>query len=301
MGVANSLFNRDLARLAQSPDQPKLMGRPATDRNVLEEAEFFLKNGMSRAAYAEMRAAMRREEADAQAVRDLNGNPPELTNTRGLGPKRAALANYFEWVCVETKKRDSLLARRIELEEMIAAPAASEARIRDAVRQTATTLVGRVHASAKIDRSAMDVQLAQERHMAEAATVALAEIEGQIENAERRVEFLGSREADFTGPALVEDADNLKLGQIYLEKIAELRAICDLMNGLASVAGGYGSGFENRTEIKFPKVGLPSISGADNSAYVISSAGNSDVWRQITLALRMNPKMDAAKFIPVPK
>lgn len=305
MSIANSLFSRDIARLAQSADAPKLIGRPSTNPDVLAENEFIIKHGMTRQQADEMRLAHQKACAEEEAVRDLNGKAPELANTRGLGPKRAAYANFLEWQHQEAKRLDDLRTRKCEIEATIAAPAATLEAISIAIKQTAATMLGRAHASEKIDRGAMDAQLAHERHMAEAATVALAEVEKQIETAELRVAHLSSREAEFIGPALVEAADcDLKLGQLMLKKIGELRAIMDLVNGLAGlagVAGGYGSGFENRTDIKFAKTGLPSIADRPGSDYVISAAGNSEVWHQFSRALRHSPATRAAQFIPVPK
>jgi hypothetical protein len=299
--IGNSILGRDLARLAQSSDAPKLIGRPNTDPDFQAEANFFLANGMSRADYAAMRATMRREEAEAQSIRDLNGKPPELVSTRGLAPARAQLAQYYEWQHQEAKRRDDLIARRAELEAMIAAPAKTQQAIAEAVRQTATTLMGRAHASEKIDRAAMDAQLSSERHQAEAAQIALVEIEKQIETAELRCAHLDSRQDEFLNPALVEAADEVGLGKLYMKKIAELRAITDLLNGLAHVAGGFGSGFGQPQTVSFSKLGLPSIKDAPSAAYSILAEGNDRLWRELGRAFKMNPRTDASKFVSVPK
>jgi len=302
VSVANSIFSRDLTRQARSDDSPKLVGRHITDPNSLAEANYFLAHGMTRAQAAERQAARRREEAEAQTLSDLNGEPPRIVNTKGLGEKRAALANYFDWLHGEAKRRDDLLQRRAELDATIAAPAETESKIHDAVRKTAAAMMGRVHASETIDRGALDAQLSSERHQSEAAKIAITEIDRQIEKAELRVARLTERESEFLHPALVEAADEIGVGKLYVKKIAELRAVTDLIFGLANTVGGYGSGFEYPADIKFPKAtALPSLSKAASGDYFIGAAGNIGVWKALALALRFNPRQDASKFVAVPK
>ncbi len=100
---------------------------------------------------------------------------------------------------------------------------------------------------------------------------------------------------------MVEAADAMGLGKLYLAKIAELRAVTDLIFGLAHVAGGYGSGFENPISIKLPKVGLPSLARTNSNDYVIAENGRDDVWRGLAQSLLLDPFHAAEKAIPLPK
>ena len=301
MSITNSLFNRDISRLVRSDDAPKLIGRPTTDPDLLAENEFILKHGMTRAQAAKMRAVRQRQNFEDEAICDLNGSPPELTNTRGLGAKRASYANFLEWQHRETKRRDHLLQRRFELEAKIAAPAATQEKIDDAVKKTAASMMGRANAGEDVNRGALDGQLSQQKHLAEAAQIAIVEVDREIETAELRVAHLSGREEEFLHPALVEIADEVGLGKLLLRKIGELRAVCELMNGLAHIAGDFGSGFGQPQPINFAKVGLPSLANTPSAEYSIPAAGNDRLWAELAQALKFNPKMDAAKFIAVPK
>jgi len=68
-----------------------------------------------------------------------------------------------------------------------------------------------------------------------------------------RLAKLNEREIEFLDPVLVEAADQIGLGALYLRKIAELRAVTDLLFGLSDVVGRYGSGFGTGKEIAPPR------------------------------------------------
>jgi hypothetical protein len=302
MSISGGIFGRDLARLRTvgNPDA-RLDGRPNTDPAVLSEWAYFEKHGMTRAQASEQAKARRRDDFIDEAVRGLTGEPPQdICNVRGLGPKRALFARFTAWRCRETIRQSELLTRKTELEAMIAAPAATEAAIRAAVKNTAAALMGRDSGEPKSSRKTLDDRLSSERHTAEAAAEALSEVEAEIEIANLRVARLDEREGEFLNPAMVEVADDIGLGDLYLKKIAELREVSKLIFGLAEVAGGYGSGFEGSIAVKMPRAGFHSIAKRPASDFAIEGA-RVDVWRGLAQSLLLDPRHDASKFIPLPR
>jgi len=303
MSISNSILGRDLKRLARNGGaETQLVGRGNTNPIVLAEWEYFQKHGMTRAQADDRACEWRRQDRIDNAIRDLNGPPPEgICNVKGLGPKRALFARYSSWRHREEKRLSELETRKSEMEAMIAAPAATEAEIRTAVRTAAAALMGRDGGGSSVSRKVLDDRLSLERHTAEAAQEALVELENMIEGANLRVARLNEREAEFLNPAMAEVADDIGLGELYLKKIAELREVSALIFGLGQVAGGYGSGFEIPIAIEMPKPGLRSVAKATASDYRIDAIGKADVWRGLAQSLRLDPRHDASKFIPLPK
>lgn len=302
MSISGGIFGRDLARLAKSGDAGKLEGRPVTDPVVISEYDHFQKHGITRAHVDERARLRRREEKIDEALRDLRGEPPEgICNDKGLGPKRSRYARYSRWQRGEMGHLSALEARKREIEALVAAPASTQTKIRAAILTTAAALMGRDGGEAKIDRKALDDRLSSERHMAEAAQEALVELNTDIEVSKLRVAHLNGREAEFINPAIIEAADDMGLGKLYLKKIADAREIAALVYGLQEVAGGYLSGFENTMPIAFPRAGFPSLSKATRADYAIEEKGRADVWRGLAQSLVLDPRHDASKFIPLPK
>lgn len=299
MDFSSGILSRDLRRMAKEGSN-RQFERVTTDPAVLAEIEFFEKHGMWREQATEFQKMRRREDYEERAIDGLRGDPPEnICNTDGCSPKRARFARYLEWLHQETKELEALQARGAELEAMIEAPAATEEKIKELVRRTASALMGRTAFASNESPSALDVQLAAERHQAEAARVALAELHGLIERAQLRVDHLRGREAEFLKPALIEIADELGLGKLYLQKIIELRVVMHLLFGLTSVAGGWDSGFERFT-VRLPKTGLPSLAKTGSAEYAIGASGG-DEWERLALSLRFNPRQNARHSISLPK
>jgi hypothetical protein len=314
MDAGSSIFRADMARMLRDrPQEKTLVGRPIVDPIAVEEANFRLDHGgMTRAQWNEHFAEIRRNDERDALVADTQGEPPEC-ETPGLSPQRSLYARYAAWHLQARKQVEVLEARRAQFEAMIAAPAATEAEIRGVVRRAADRLLGRVQGGdGNGDRKSLGERLESEKYGAEAAQEALPELEGQIENARLRVRKLDEREDEFLGPAIAEVAEAAGLGKLYLKKIAELREIVELILGLSTVAGGYGSGFGNgischiqgkaRTQaviaVDFPQTGFKSVSD-DNRSYRISGEGRSEPWRQLKQALVLDPFSKA--FVPLPK
>ena len=269
MGIESGIMMNDLARMARDGgNQP--IGRPVTDMTFLEEAEFVLRHGHSRAEHEKMLAAHRRQDFEDAAVRDLRGDPPsDLVKTFGLGPKRARWVLYFEWRQQVAADLSRAQTRKAELDEIITAPAATKARQKASIQRTAEWLRGRSFESDEKLGAQLAEQLLIEEHRAEAAQQVMPEIERELDRAQVRLEFINGRESEFLHPALIEAAEKMGLGKLYVQKIAELRAVAELMFGLANVVGGE---IGAAATVALPKIRLPNTPRQDD-AYTINAAG----------------------------
>jgi hypothetical protein len=201
-----------------------------------------------------------------------------------------------------TRERDEMVARRTKLEDMVAAPAATETRISSIVRRTADWLLGRVSDGAQADdRAGLDAQLATDRHLAAAAREALKELGPSIERAEERHRRLAERENEFLVRALVELCGEVGLVSAYQKKIGELREIVSLLNGLAQMRGSFGCGIGAPVEIEFPTLGLAAIKRVPRKEMRVDREGNVSVWRRIADTMRRDPTHKASALLSLPR
>jgi len=239
-----------------------------------------------------------------RATADLAGDPPAALSAAfsSLGPYRRKFANYVLWRQSLLATVDGLLAKQTELDAAIAAPAQTVATIKDAVARTAAWLLGRASDNpGEAQRKTLDDQLIAQRHRAEAATVARAELEAPLKLARLRLAKLVERENEFVGPAICELADQeLGLGVRWRRAVKELQEVNALLSGVAQVARGFGSGFEARpATIQLPRYGgLPSLAHAAPAEFTISdAAANTAIWRTAIERLWRDPKSKASEII----
>jgi hypothetical protein len=271
-------------------------------------------NGMTRAEWAEkVRPFSAHDESDEVHTFDLEGEPPDgICNARGLSPQRARLARYHAWRMQEERKQSDLQTLKAKMQSIIDVPAATEAEIKREVKRTASFLMGREPTDGAdiAKRRRLDDRLASERHAAEAAREALAEIERKTKIGELRLSRLNRRESEFVHPALIEVAEELGLGKLYLKKIAELREVTEIIFGLSKVTG-KGSGvacqmhgerpLRDAEAVSFPRNVLPSMAKTESHECTITSHGRPEVWTQLHQAILLNPGMDASKFVALPR
>lgn len=290
MSLVNSIFGNDLARLAQEGgSETQLIGLPSRDPNVLEEANYFFKHGVTRAQASEQAAAWRRQDFEDGAVRDLLGEPPkDICNTRGLGPKRARYARYHHWRLNVQKELSDVQTKKAELESIIATPGETEVKRKASVRKTAAFLMGREQASDEDAGKTLTERLMVEQHRAEAAREALPEIEAALDVAQLRLAAINEREGEFLNPALVEIAEEAGLGKLYMQKIKELRAVTDVLFGLTATVG-WGYGIHSAESVIMPKVGLPSMPSNERE-YTLNGRGSAELWHGIRQSLLLDPK-----------
>jgi hypothetical protein len=243
------------------------------DPAAQKEAEFTQRHGVSYAEYRQRATAWQRERFEEEATSDLSGDPP-ICNTKGLSPARAKWADFREWQGQEGRELQALQARRTDIKAKLAR---AEAGIKDGVRQAADRLLSG-------DDSADDTKVISATHLAEAARIALFELEEKIDRAEIRVKRLDRREQEFLQAAVLEIAKSAGLAERYMEKIREVREVAELIFGLTK-ALGIGPQLQNH--IAFPRaVGT----SGEHHDYIIGTNVRDDLWKGIMRSLRSDPR-----------
>jgi hypothetical protein len=194
MNIARSILGGDLERIAR--EETGFVGDPRIDWRTQKEADFTFKNGMSWADMAERERELRRLNFEDEAVKDLAGNPPDdagdekeiingVTKTKktikSLSGRRMRYARYHAWYAKLASELSSLEAKKVELEAIVAAPVEAEGAARNGIRRTAAFLLGRGNGSGEGEAEVAAAKLAIAQHRAEAATVALSELEWEID------------------------------------------------------------------------------------------------------------------------
>jgi len=316
--IQSQIFHQlSFKQATEHPHTTRLFGRPTTDPKKQEEADYLLEHGMTREQTAERDRMIARERFEDGVLTDLKGEPPEdICNTRGLSQKRARYALFFELRLRLAKELSNLETKKADFQALIEAPEATEGEIRREVIRSAAHLLGRnADNSGSAKRKALEDRLAAERHSAEAAQEATPELDHAIEKARLRLAHINSREDEFLIPAVIEVANESGLGELYLKKVDELRAVLDLINGLANVArrqdywsgfsglegaAGQGTAFAQLTTVKLPCPAMEAVKKAE-AKLVLSHSGNTDVWKQLMQSLLLDPRHNAKNFIALPK
>jgi hypothetical protein len=273
------------------------------------EDAFRLLHGMTRKEWAEkVRPYVSSERLEDSPATDVSGEfPKNSIKRRGLPPQRARLVQFHAWRIQEERNLADLQTLKMKMQGIVAKPEATEAEIRDEVKKSAARLMDR-EPGAGIDtanRKQLGDRLASERYAGEAAREALSQIENNIAVAELRLSRLNLRESEFMRPALIECAEELGLGKLYLKKIAELKQVSELLFGLDSDGIEYKSRdehhFKRAEAVKFPLAFLTSAGGVEPDLTTIRSHGRPDLWKQLGRAILLSPDMDVGKFIALPK
>lgn len=317
---ADILFG-DVARLIKErPHEMALFGRGTTDPAIIARDDYSQQHGEYPEQTAERAALLRRELDEAATIADLQGEPPALSNSR-LSPKRTRYAAYAAWLMSERQKLATLEKNRKRLEGFVAAPAETEAAIRRNVQDAADGLLG----GAKDGGGANEFKnlhdrLTTERYAEKAAQVALPNLDREIEVAKFRVETLTAREYEFLNPVIIEIADDMGLGHIYMKRLAAFREVAELVFGLSEIVGGYDSGFvgmmacvqaqrppfqlvkETTGCVTLPRPGLPSLSKVQSDDFELKTGHDRlNLWAQLRQALVMNPHCRAENVVVLPK
>jgi hypothetical protein len=181
--------------------------RPTHDTNALADAEFERQHGMSPATAALRKAAWDREQFENDATADLESDdPPKIATPAGLSAKHAMFWRFSKWCAYESDKLASLEARRDRLQSLIDAPAESEGAISAMIRRTADLLlsgVGVDESDAK-QRAELETKRTEQLHTAQAAALALNDVNQEITIGELRVKRLRERESEFLSPVIRE-------------------------------------------------------------------------------------------------
>jgi hypothetical protein len=207
MAISTGILANDLRRMA-SAGPAQLGARVSHDPNLLAEDEFRRTHqGMDRLSWAAREKMLQQERYEADALSDLDGEAPPIDGLpSGLSAKRKAYAAFAVWLKGEEQKLALLENKRHDLQTMVDAPAEAEGNIRAMLRRTADALLHGTPAdeSDAAKRLELETRHTAQRHRAEAATMALADLEPQIEVARLRVDRLRSREMEYLAPVMHE-------------------------------------------------------------------------------------------------
>jgi hypothetical protein len=242
-----------------------------------QEAEFVRRTGMGSADHANRSTEWLRETFERNSVADLNGDPPsDITNVRGLSPARARWARFFEWQRQVSRELHEFESRRADVEAKLAK---AEADIKSGVRQTANRMLSG-------NDGGDDTGVLAARHTAEAARVALPELEETIDRAKLRVKHLEKRQDEFLHPVIMELAEAGKLGVRYMAAIKELRHVTELIFGLTKALGRSP---QLQSHITLPRAIL---TNGEHRDYIIGADIRDSVWTELIRSLQCDPRAD---------
>jgi hypothetical protein len=272
MSIGNQLLG-DLARMYEN-GPPQLGARVSYDPDVLAEVAFRDRHGMTRAQWQERERIRARQDFETRAVANIEQELDAITATGVTARKRFEM--FHACLVRERDKLAELESRRDGFQGLVAAPAVTQNKIRDAVAATKKWLLGGGDEPA-ICRQALDAELASATHRAQAAAEAIAEVDAQIEVARLRGERLAEAEKEFLHAAVREVVETSGLLQVLARKRGEVRALERLL-GSAADYYGYGNSVNVEPE------------------HVEMKWRHS--WHEIAEAIRENPTADIAKLLP---
>ncbi len=279
MSVGNILMLRDLGRMASEPVQ-QLAARVSHDPNLISEAEFQIQHGMSKAAYAERQRIWARDAYEQEVTADLDGSPPLIDVPDGLTPKRQAWFRFSRWLSDEESTLAALEAKRAELQSIIAEPVSTEGALRQMVRRTADTLLGKGREESDATAwAALESQRVAQQHRAAAAQLAIEDLEQDLEISRLRVDHLRNRLREFLSPCIFEAAEGIQ--RILAHKRAQVAALEKALNPLSEYSY-YG------LQVTQPE--QPSLDIRWKHS-----------WDGIANALQADPATDISRMLPNPK
>jgi hypothetical protein len=229
--------------------------------------------------------------------------PTDIPAPPGLSPKRAELARFLEWHRRTVAELENLEEAHHRAIEALGGERTTKKKI-DALLEAYVAEVlkfalgGEVITARKLrafERHQLEQKLKSDRHAAQVASVTLREIEREIAVKTIGLKFLELRSDRFVRSAMVEAARESGLGELYLQKIDELRDVLLQLLGLGWVVGPH-DGFRARpvlegAELHFQDFGLPAIAGkdlkivADRKSLEAAAAP----WRKLAAELVKNP------------
>jgi hypothetical protein len=237
----------------------------------------------------------RKQNFEARAIEDINDGPLPVAisvlDSLTVTEARRDWINYRALLDTERKKLAEAESKRDVLLGLKEAPKATESTLKGFVRRYADRLLGRGQGFEHNDvreHATLTDRLAAERLNAEAAAIALPEIERAIAVSELRIKSLLGRENEFLRPLLQELAADL--GRQYLEKIAEIRAI---MVPLAQLNGVMN--YNSSATVEFPHFHA-GLSYDDPERRIHVEPGRVNPWTDVINTLRT----DARAVVTVP-
>lgn len=233
--------------------------------------------------------------------------PADIPVPPGLSPKRAELARFLEWRRRTVTELEHLEEAHHRAIEALGGEHTTRKKIdalleADVAEVLKFALSGEVITAKKLrafERHQLEQKLKVDQHAAQVASATLHEIEREISVKTTGLKFLELKSDRYTKSAMVEAAREFGLGELYLQKIGELREVMLQLLGLGWVVGthdGFRAGqvFEG-VELQFQHFGLPVLAGkdlkivADRKSLETAAAP----WRKLATELMTNPTADA--------
>lgn len=237
--------------------------------------------------------------------------PSDIPAPPGLSPKRAELVRFIEWRRRTAADLEHLKEAHHRAIEAMGGETVTRRKIDDLFKEDVGAVLkfvlrGEVITEAKLrsfERQQLEKKLADDRHAAQVATESLRHIEREIAVKTTGLKFLEGRAEKFAKSAIIEAARELGLGELYLQKIGELREILVQLLGLGWVVGGH-DGFRTvpifeGVETQFQNFGLPALAGKDLKVVVDKKTLETAAapWRKLATEFLRNPDADARSAI----
>ena len=240
--------------------------------------------------------------------------PSDISAPSGLSPKRAELARFLEWHRRTAAELEQLKVAHHRAIEALGGETVTRKKIDDLFKQDVGAVLkfvlgGEVITEAKLrsfERKQLEKKLADDRHAAQVATESLRHIELEIAVKTTGLKFLESRAEKFAKSAIIEAACELGLGELYLQKIGELRDILLQLLGLGRIVGGHDD-FRSLpvyegVETQFQRFNLPALKGKELKIVTDKKTldAAAEPWRKLANELLKNPNADArAAYRPI--
>jgi hypothetical protein len=229
--------------------------------------------------------------------------PEDISAPPGLSPKRAELVRFIEWRRRTAAELEHLEEAHHRAVEALGGERVTKKKI-DALIEADVGAVlkfalgGEAITATKLrafERHQLEQKLKDDKHAAQVASETLGQIEHQIAVKTLALRFLDNRFDRYVRSAVVESARESDLGERYLQKIGELRAVLLELLGLDSIVGthdGFGRPSYAELAIEFPHFGLPVLAGKDLTVSVkeqeLEKAASP--WQALAAQLAKNPK-----------
>jgi hypothetical protein len=247
--------------------------------------------------------AMRRPTWDGQAI------PPDIRGKSGLPPARNTLYQYLQW---EKRKADEFAAleqRHANIIAMSNKPKETRAKIAELERSDFNRVlveskaggITREHIRG-FERQQLIEQLRAEEGEYAAATTGgvLGKINEEINVVEIEINRLAGHRDEVIRRTLVEEAGT-RLTGLYLQKIAELKAVTIALAGIGRSTGAAG-GFKpimEGVEISFKNFGLNGMT-SDKLSFKLDAQtldGAAESWNRLGTAWKSDPTIDPGTIL----
>jgi hypothetical protein len=286
----------DIARMIQeAPPSRSVMNQSGYDQAAADYA-FFEKNGMTRAQMAERDRQWAAEDANAELLAPVSGEPAFAAAAIGLSGARAMLARHLAWEESFERAIEDLQRGRRRLLDTIESPKVIQASLMQRLVAGAQSAVAGIigEGPAAVDDGAAayaqeKARQAAEEFAAETARMALPEIERRIDIATKRLNHLISRRNEWLVPVIRECAEAYAAD--YIKKLAAFRESASRLFAFQPLTGGFDSGWERLDRVTMPRPGSDVCKLVKKDRFVVEvSPDDSAAVRDFAKRLLVDPK-----------